>query len=254
MGDFQGVDDADPRFLQRLSRQPGTLEVLGNLITGFAEGAYSWPYDWTLCMHWIAGTAGYYGSRVQDTCNRHTNRIVSTVGQSARLAYYLFFRGLLMKLAGNSAVQEGARLAIRQVDWDLLLRTLPPLAHAGSRYAGRSMTGSAFTAWMASGGRISAAPRGRAIGVASFNFVALLWGSALHVSLENPGPFDIIGILACWLTGDPTYRLTDDQYKTAFEIVMMAEESFLGADQDDYASFRAVLDILLRFGRSGGSP
>lgn len=252
------IDESNPRFLQESATQPGALESLSAGIAGLAEGAYSWPFDFTLCLHWMAGTAGYYGTRVQGTCNRHTRRIVELFGQSARLAYYLIFRGVLFKVAGSDAgrmiLREGLARTSTEGAIDAVARNLPALSRAAARTAGRYVTGTAFTAWMASRGRVAAAPRGRALGVASFNFVALLWGSALHASLENPGSFDIVTVFVSWLTGDPNYRLSDAQYMAIYQAVQAVEESTIGGDREDYEAFRAVLDILLRFGRTGGDP
>jgi len=152
----------------------------------------------------------------------------------------------------NGARRVAVRRAVSVIDQ--VVRNLPALSHAGARMAGRYVTGTAFTAWMASRGRVAEAPRGQALGGFGFNFVALLWGSALHVSLGSPGSLDIISIFACWITGDPNYRLSDAQYMAAFQAVQAAETSLLGPEQGDHEALRAVLDILLRFGRTGGNP
>jgi hypothetical protein len=252
------LDESNPRFLRESASQPTALETLGAGIAGLAEGAYSWPFDFTLCLHWMAGTAGYYGSRVQTTCNHHTRRILEMFGQSARLAYYLIFRGVLFKVAGSDVgrlvIREGLARTSVEGAIDAVVNNLPALSRAAARTAGRSVTGTAFTAWMASRGRVAAAPRGRAVGAASFNFIALLWGSALHASLENPRSFDIVTVFVSWLTGDPNYRLSDEQYMAIYQAVQAVEEATIGDDREDLEAFRAVLDILLRFGRTGGDP
>ena len=39
-------------------------------MVAFAKGAYSFPYDWWLCLHWIAGMQGLYGDDMQRRCRR----------------------------------------------------------------------------------------------------------------------------------------------------------------------------------------
>lgn len=39
-------------------------------IISFAQGAYSFPYDWWLAIHWVLGMQGLYGERMQRNCHR----------------------------------------------------------------------------------------------------------------------------------------------------------------------------------------
>ena len=251
-----GLDTSDPRFLAAAAENPGLLDHLGSVVSGFSAGAYSWPFDYTLCLHWIAGTAGVYGRQVQRTCNHHTMRITTVLGHAGRLAFYLVFRGMLAKMLGNEAALHALREAISRVSGEqaseLFVRHLPRMTESTARLAGRMMSGAAFTAWMQTGGRIATAPRGQAIGIASFNFVALLWGSALHVSLEHRD-IDLVSIFACWLTGDPHFQLSSEQYAAVVRAVQSVEPSILASgDQGDFENYRAVMDLLVRFGQSGG--
>ncbi|MEM9457622.1 MAG: hypothetical protein AAGF11_25815 [Myxococcota bacterium] len=249
----------DPEFLEKAAGEPSTLDYLGQVISGLAEGAYSWPFDYTLCLHWIAGTSGLYGSRIQDTCNRHTHRILTILNHSIQLTYYLIFRGILFEVLGDENAQRAMRESISRVSGEdaanAFMDRLPQLTHSAARFAGRSATGAAFTAWMQTGGRIGrAVSRGRRVGIASFNFVALLWGSALHVSLKSPGNFDLISIMVCWLTGDPNFRLNNEEYMALYRAVMAVGDQVLDSttDQGDYENYREVMQLLLRFGRTGG--
>lgn len=255
-----GVDTSDPQFLERAAEDPGILDYLGSVISGFSAGAYSWPFDYTLCLNWIAGSAGLYGERVQGTCEYHRTRIITILDHSAQLSYYLILKGMLFRLLGDETALRAMRAAISRVSGEQAAQAfvdrLPHLAHSTARFAGRSMTGAAFTAWMQTGGRIGrAVGTGRRIGIASFNFVALLWGSALHVSLKSPGSFDLISVFFCWITGDPNFRLSNDDYIALYRTVMSVGEQVLDSTTDagDYENYQAVMGLLLRFGWSGGS-
>lgn len=233
---------SETELLARASEQgPGVLESIGSAITGFAAGAYSWPFDYTLCLHWMAGTAGVYGSRMRTTCNYHTQRILTVLDAGKTVAYYLIFRGMLLDILGNP---QGRRLTGE------VLSNLSP-----SQMAGRLASGAAFTAWMQSGGRIgAAASRGRRLGITSFNFLAVSWGAAVHVSCKSPSGIDLVSIFVNWLTGDPNVRMSDDQYRALFTAAYEAGQTALSdADRSDYESFRYVIEQLHHFARQGGN-
>ncbi|MCA9650933.1 MAG: hypothetical protein H6712_13045 [Myxococcales bacterium] len=254
------TDPSDPQFLVQTADDPGILDYVGEAITGFAAGAYSWPFDYTLCLNWIAGSAGFYGERVRSNCDYHRTRIITILDHSAQLTYYLILKGMLFKLLGDETALRAMRTALSRVSGEqaaqAFIDRLPQLTHSAARFAGRSMTGAAFTAWMQTGGRVGrAVSAGRRIGIASFNFVALLWGSALHVSIRSPGSFDLISVFFCWITGDPNFRLSSEEYVAFYRTVMSVGDEILAdtGDQADFENYRQVIGLLLRFGWTGGS-
>lgn len=232
---------SETELLEKASDEgPGILESIGAAVTGFAVGAYSWPFDYTLCLHWMAGTAGIYGSSMKATCDYHTQRILMILDAAKTAAYYLIFRGMLLDILGNP---QG-----RQLTGEVLSNISP------SRMAGRFASGAAFTAWMQSGGRIgAAASQGKRLGIVSFNFLAVSWGSAVHVSCKSPAGIDLVSIFVNWLTGDPNVRLSDDQYRALFSAAYEASQNALSdADRSDYENFRYVIEQLAHFARQGG--
>lgn len=253
-GNLVGYDEPD--FLEQAAREPGMLDYVGEVISGFVAGAYSWPFDYTLCLHWIVGSTGLYGPRVQDTCERHANRIISILDLSGRVTYYLIFRGMLIKALGDENARRAMGEALSRVSGEDAARVfmdhLPELTHSASRFIGRTMTGAAFTAWMQTGGRIGrAVGMGRRVGIASFNFIALLWGAALHASLKHPGDFDIVSVMVSWLTGDPNFHLSQEAYTELYRAAMAVSEA-AGVDPGDFENYREVMNTLHRFGRTGG--
>ncbi len=220
---------------------PGILETVGQAITGFAEGAYSWPFDYTLCLHWIAGSSGVYGSSMKNTCDYHTQRILMVLDAAKSVAYYLIFRGILVDILGNA---QGRRL------------TGEALSHLNvSKIAGRMASGAAFTAWMQTGGRLgAAASRGKKLGITSFNFLAVSWGAAVHVSCKSPSGIDAVSIFVNWLSGDPNIKLPMEQYKKLYMAAYQAsqDQALSPADRSDYENFRTVIQTLQQFARQGG--
>jgi hypothetical protein len=249
---------SDPNFLQKAANKKpqSTFDYLSSIISGFAEGAYSWPFDFSLCLHWIAGSAGFYGGQIKTNCDYHRDRIISLMSQAGSLTYYLIVRGILWKLLNN----EQARQIIKKELGDLeiadeFMNRLPNLLHSGSRMTGRYLSGKAFTEWMESGGRIKGkASKGKSLAIGTFNFFALCWGASLHASIKNPRDFDVITIFVSIITGDPNYQLSDEEYKALYRIAMRASEAALSTvdNQKDYQTYKEFIQVLIRFGRTGG--
>lgn len=166
--------------VEALAEEDGALE---NAIKGFLEGAYSWPFDYTLGIHWVAACSGLYGSQIQANAFYHGDRIL-TVLNAARLAvYYLIFKGLLFKFFNSGVLssmddleldfdlnEDGAdlRLDTDRVDidvhadreaveraareaWNEFQKHMPNMnqtSNSVSRIAGRKASGSFFTKWM----------------------------------------------------------------------------------------------------------
>ena len=127
---FGPHDTGHPQFLERVAEDPSMLEHVANVVGGLGQGLASWPFDFTLCLHWIAGTQGLYGARVQATCNRHTHRILTVVRFSLQAAHYLIFKGILFKVLGNETALRLMHRSISSVSGrssgDAFIEALPP--------------------------------------------------------------------------------------------------------------------------------
>jgi len=253
---------SDETTFLKSADDPGALEIIEQGVRGFAAGAYSWPFDYMLCMQWIVGATGTYGSKFKKICDTHRARILWVLDKSLTVAYYLIFRGILAKILGNEKAREAigsfiSNLSGKQAG-DAFMNNLPQITYTTSRIAGRMATGMAFTAWMQSGGRLGKRGRGskgRNMGIAGFNFLALLWGSALHVSAKSPSNISLVSMFVSWITGDPNYKMTATQYRDLFRAVQNvrgAEVFTSDADRADYENFRDAMQTLLHFARKGG--
>ncbi len=248
----------DKKFLQKAANKKpqSTLEYLRSTVAAFSEGTYSWPFDYTLCLHWIAGTAGFYGGDIKSVCDHQTRRIVGVFQAALTVTYYLVFRGLLFKLLTN----EHARLLVKKTveHSDLserLYDRLPNLLHGASKSVGRYMSGMAFTDWMQSGGKLKGqAPKGVSFAIAMFNLLAVNWGAALHVVLKHGDAIDIVQIFAAMITGDPDYRLTDEDFSELFNTARELADNIMkdSENEEDYKVYRDFMDSIIKFGESGG--
>ncbi len=250
----------DENFLVKAtSKNPPSIydhvtSTLGNL----AKGAYSWPFDYTLCIHWIAGNAGLYGPRVQQTCQYHADRVLSLVEAALRISYYFIFRGVLWRIAGSETMRsmvadsldsEGRAALQREI-----ANRLPEIQGRVEQATGRWVSGSFFGRWMDSrikgrgGGRVESGV------LVATNFLMLLWGSAIHASIKHPGNFGVIEIFVAWINGDAEYQVDSDTYRAIFQMAQEMSEH-LSAENlgEDYDLYLTVLREVMGFAQAGGA-
>lgn len=249
----------DENFLVKATSKnpPSIFELIRSTLGNIAEGAYSWPFDYTLCIHWIAGNAGLYGPRVKRNCDYHRDRVLAILDAGRMVIYYLIFRGILWKIATNETTQSMIGDALdaegRQALAEQLQRQLPNLAGSAERAAGRYASGMFFSRWMQSRvrGRGGGKTEQRVLG--GVNFIMLLWGSAIHTSIKHPGDFGLIEIFVGWINGDSEYQVPAELYAEIFRTAQRMSEALspetLG---EDYQLYREVLDQVAEFARRGG--
>ena len=122
------------------------------------------------------------------------------------------------------------------------------------RIAGRMLSGSLFSAWMASGGRYGAKVNsGKKYGIAFANFIISSWGSCIHVSLKHR-EFDLRQLIISILTGNPDDSSSSEEYKNFLnDLDTIAKERMeSGLDAEDYALYKEFMDIMFKFGQNGG--
>ena len=232
---------SDPNFLPKAANKKpqGALETANSIVGGFLSGLYSWPFDWTLCIHWILGTAGFYGPRIKGVCDDQTQRILVIRDFALSHRGYVTFR-VLIDLMMNSAT---AREKIFQGTGGKV-----------PRIAGRMLSGSLFSAWMASGGRYGAKVNsGKKYGIAFANFIISSWGSCIHVSLKHR-EFDLRQLIISILTGNPDDSSSSEEYKNFLnDLDTIAKERMeSGLDAEDYALYKEFMNIMFKFGQNGG--
>ncbi|WP_421701856.1 hypothetical protein [Aliiroseovarius sp.] len=253
------IDAGDPDFLvAAANKNPQTAwERFQAIVGGTAEGAYSWPFDYTLCIHWVVGHAGFYGPHVQQNCFYHRDRILGVLGAGVRVIYYLIFRGLLWRLLTNETAQNLARDHLSEADRNLfndaIDRAVPDEARR-AQIVGRYASGQFFTRWMKSRIRRRGGGSLEMRGVAWTNTIMLMWGSAIHASINHPSNFGIIEIFISWITGDADHSIDSDTYVSLFRVAQTLTENaeFMDALGDDFVLYREFIQALLDFGSSGG--
>ncbi|WP_179381617.1 hypothetical protein [Jannaschia marina] len=253
------IPDTDPDFLIQAANKnpPSAWERIRAMISGAAEGAYSWPFDYTLCVHWILGHAGFYGARVQQNCFYHRDRILDVLGAGVRVIYYLIFRGLLWRLLTNETAQNAARDHMLPEDREAFDRALDraiPDEERRAQIVGRYASGQFFTRWMQSRIRRCGGGNLETRGIAWTNTIMLMWGSAIHASHKHPSDFGIIEIFIAWITGDAEAEIDTETYVTLFRAAQSLTESaeFMDALGPDFELYREFIQALLDFGRAGG--
>ncbi|KIC48163.1 hypothetical protein [Tateyamaria sp. ANG-S1] len=253
------IPDDDPNFLVQAANKnpPSAWERFRAIVGGAAEGAYSWPFDYTLCVHWIVGMAGFYGPRVQQNCIYHRDRILDVLDAGIRLIYYLVFRGLLWRLLTNETAQNIARDQLSQSDreaFDQALDRAMPNEERRAQIAGRFASGHFFTRWMRSRIRRRGGGQIEQRGIGWTNFIMLTWGSAIHASHNHPSNFGIIEIFIAWITGDADAGLDNETYVALFRAAQTLTENAAFIDElgPDFELYREFIQALLDFGLGGG--
>lgn len=249
----------DENFLVKATSKnpPSIYDSIRSTLGNLAEGAYSWPFDYTLCIHWIAGRAGLYGPRVKRNCDYHMDRVLTVLGAGRTVIYYLIFRGILWKIATNETTQSMIGDALgpegRNRLSEELQRQIPNIAGAAEKSMGRYASGMFFSRWMESRvkGRGGGKTELRVLG--GLNFVMLLWGSAIHTSIKHPGDLGLIEIFVGWINGDSEYQVPAELYAEIFRTAQsMSEMLSPEALGEDYDLYREVIDQVTEFGRRGG--
>lgn len=252
------IPEDDPNFLVRAANKnpPSAWERARAIIGAAGEGAYSWPFDYTLCIHWILGHAGFYGSRVQENCFYHRDRILAVLEAALRVTYYLIFRQLLWRILNNETAQN---IALDQLDEEGLQRLkdaigqLSPEEEGIARTAGRYASGQFFTRWMQTRIRKRGGGNLETKGIAWTNTVMLAWGSAIHASINHPDDFGLIEIFVAWINGDADFVVSIELYKEIFRAAHELSEN--PAFQDslgvDYELYREFISELINLGEAG---
>jgi len=253
------IPDDDPNFLVQAANKnpPSAWERFRAIVGGAAEGAYSWPFDYTLCVHWIVGMAGFYGPRVQKNRIYHQERILEVLVAGLRVVYYLIFRGLLWRLLTNETAQNLAFEQMSQQDreaFDRAIRSVVPESSTVAQTAGRYASGQFFTRWMQTRIRRRGGGSIEERGITWVNFIMLSWGSAIHASHKHPTDFGIIEIFIAWITGDTEHSIDTEAYSAVFRAAqaLTENEEFMSALGPDHELYTEFIQAVLDFGRSGG--
>lgn len=259
------IPEDDPNFLPRVAQKnpPEAEERARSVVGSFVDGMYSWPFDYTLGIHWAVGMTGLYGSTVKDNCKYHGNRVLDVLEAGVRgtvsVTYYLIFRGLLWKVMSNETARNLVGETLEQTELedfynavDQMLPSMGGMAQTAGRYA----SGQFFKRWMQS--RVRGAKLGRYENAANKtvglgNFVILSWGSAIHSSIDHPSSFGLIEIFVSWINGDSSYIVGDDIYKELFTLAntMARNPAFSDTLGEDYDLFVEFMEEIVDFGKTG---
>ncbi|MDD7973802.1 hypothetical protein [Roseinatronobacter alkalisoli] len=253
------IPDTSETFLLQAANKNShsALDQAREIVAGLGRGAYSWPYDYTVGIHWVVAHAGIYGPRAQQNAFYHRDRILKVLGAGVRVIYYLVFRGLLWRLLTNETAQNLAREQLGQADreaFDRAIDSILPSGALAAQMAGRYASGEFFRRWMETRVRRAGGGRLETRGAAWTNMIILFWGSAVHSSVKNPTNFGIIEIFIAWITGDTDHQIDTEAYVAVFRAAQALTEnaSFMDALGSDFELYREFIQAVLDFGSSGG--
>ena len=237
-------EDLDAFKRKAEDRSQDTLDLLSNNpVIAFVEGAYSFPHDWWLAIHWALGLQGVYGAEMQRTCQRIGRDVDSVISLGVRASphvYKVTSVALDYLFTGETTTCEPIQKALAKIDRGrLALGT----ANAASRMAGR-MAGGYFTTYASTGGRFGrgALPKTIRAGASISNTVLATIGAVIKLAIHTRGRGnDVVDLWVAILTGKAGPILTSQQYRELFEAV---GKCALTMNQSDYRSFIDVPTML----------
>jgi len=225
-------------------RSQKTVDLLSNNpIVSFVEGAYSFPHDWWLAIHWALGLQGVYGERMERTCERIGRDVDTVISLGVRAnthVYQLTVVVLDFLFTGATTDCEPIRKALAKIDRG---RLALGAANTSSLLLGRA-GGGYFSTYAATGGRFGRGvlPKVARAGAPISNIILATIGAVIKLAIHTRGRGnDVVDLWVAILTGKTGPVLTSRQYRELFDAV---GKCTLPMDKGDYRSFTEVPTML----------
>lgn len=215
-------------------------------ILSFAHGAYSFPQDWWLSIHWVLGMQGVYGERMQRNCQDLSTRLYVMLNLATRgfpMSYKLASVVVDYLLHDRLTRCTNLNIALQNLDRG---RIVGGAVDVGSAAVGRFIGGS-FTAYVTTGGRFgrSILTGRQRLGPIAANFLLASFGALIRLAIETRGVGVTVADMAIAIfTGRAAAAFNNDQWAT---IVRAVQQCSLQIDAQDQESFRELFNTMNQF-------
>jgi len=177
-------------------------------IASAISGAYSFPHDWWLAIHWSLGMWGYYGDYMQskaEEAGRRLETVLVTVKFSSPYTFKAVSAVVNYVLADKLASCVALDQALKRIDRS---RVGTSAANLSSAVAGR-VAGGLFTTFAVTGGRFGTAVRRSPAqpGIIGSNFALATTGAALRLAIKTGGAETSAADLALAILAGTTKRV-----------------------------------------------
>ena len=215
-------------------------------VVSFVRGAYSFPHDWWLGIHWVLGMQGVYGPRMQASCQR-ISRQLDTMMDLAVRGFPLSYRltSVVVKYLLRDELTRCASLDATLQRFDRM-RILGGAVNLASAFAGR-YAGGVFTLYASTGGRFGRNARTGAVryGYIFSNLLLASTGSLVKLAIETRGVGVTVADMAIvMLTGRAGAAFTSDEWVAIYRGV---EECALTIDLSDQEAYRLLNQALVEY-------
>lgn len=245
--------ESDLVAMAERNQRPDDSLLLDNPVVAFARGAYSFPFDWTLALHWTLGMQGVYGTEMQRRCQNlghvmdamvHVARVgmPATYQITAAVLNYIFRNELTRCLALDAAMQRIDRG-----------KALYGAGNAASGVAGR-FAGGMFTLYASTGGRFGQAARTgpQRYGFVASNLVLASTGAIIKLAIKTRGAgVTVVDMALAILAGTSQSLFSNEQWKAIFRAYQTCT---LPANAEDQESFRQIFDALHQYSQEARQP
>jgi len=210
----------------------------------FAKGAYSFPRDWWVAIHWSNGMRGLYGQKKKQQAERIGRDLMMMFRLAragapyvARVTYAVLSYILKNELTGIVKIDE----ALKRIDKRAFLHgTVNQAAGTAGRFSG-----GIFTSYAASGGRggkraVPKPSKVRKIGKYS-NTVLASFGALILLSARTRGVTDSVSMMMAVFNGSSGPKLNHDIYKALFQAV---QRSGYKIDQNEDRAYHNLINLM----------
>lgn len=225
---------------------PRGYTLTNNPLFDFLKGAYSFPHDWWLAIHWSLGMQGLYGAGMQRRCIRIGQRVdwmLSTVRGNQSITYKAVIAIARYIISNEFTRCVALDTALKRID---KTRVLQGGVSISSTLAGR-FTGGLFTNYASTGGRYGKIIRkGPARpGLMASHFILASAGAIIHLAIKMEGnQVSAIDLVFAILAGTTKRILDAGLWKDIFTAV---KNCALEEDKKDQAQYQQLFSEVARF-------
>lgn len=207
-----------------------------NPITAMLRGAYSFPHDWWLAIHWSLGLRGAYGGHMQNKCRQVADQmdvLLWTVRNGAEPTYKAVAAVVNYVLSNELTRCAAMDLALKRIDKG---KAFQGTANTAGAIAGR-IAGGAFTHFAATGGRYGAVLRNSPAkpGILASNFVLASAGAVVRLAIKTKGVRASAADLALAILAGSDGQLIRDTVWA--DIIRAVQICALKANAGDHSAF-----------------
>ena len=224
--------------------------VSDNPLNAFAQGAYSFPRDWWIAIHWVNGMNGLYGKKLQKEAQqigRYLEGMIRSLTAAAPITFKICYITMRYIMANQLTGYVPLDDVLKRIDKrDFLYGSTNAVAGMSGRFSGKI-----FTNYASTGGRFGKLPRKSKLkkGYNVSTFLLASTGSLLHLAAKTRGAnVTVVDMVVAVMIGRTQSRsplgnsLWRDLYRETRNSGLEFDANEQRAFYDMFSSFKKFLD------------